>query len=113
MINAEKLRALLADRIEDHRREIADFAARLVAAPYRALSGGDEVIRTAGELAVALESLSALDHGATPESLHKHALRQALAVARDPPSSTSGISNLTEQAIGRAWARMIETLESP
>lgn len=98
-------------KLEAAKEYIVKFQAKLEDDPAYAFSWGQDAITAAAEIKVFSMALAILDsEGDVLKALEKEALDHVVRAARHPACSTSAISNITEQQITAAWARVLEDL---
>lgn len=97
--------------VERYEEVNANFQKNFAQDPVYALSWGGDLVEAATDMRVSKEVLSAFEAGSTEEQIAKFAMEQLLHGAKSGLSrSTSMMSNLTEDATMKAWARVVERL---
>lgn len=104
---------VLAGRIADLDKALAEFSKGLKTDPVHALEWADGIFEGSARRQVfetVRDALAAPDSKATLVTLREYATRQALNGAKHPKQSTSTCSNLMNRYLTAAWADLTDTL---
>lgn len=116
LVEGEKKVYLLADKLQREIRDFeaarAKFAENMATDPVYAMSWSNSLFSSTAAWKVAQEVCAMIEAGADWDAITRECTRQALRTSAHASSSTSPTSNLLDQRLNQAWAKVAYDMTS-